>query len=81
VHVVRVDEPTYSFTLQCLVTASLPGGRITSQGLLTFTNGAPEERFTFAVTGGTRRYEGVRGEVRVRLVTETESKFVFRLRR
>ena len=51
---------------ECLVTYTLPGGEITAQGVHVFpkfsqqTPGGVE-----AITGGTGKYAGVRGEVRV----------------
>jgi Allene oxide cyclase barrel like domain len=45
-------------TLHCLGTNSLPGGQISVQGLA-----APGEPFELAITGGTGRYRGARGQV------------------
>jgi hypothetical protein len=73
--VVRIDEEFYEATVQCLVTVSLSGGDITIQGLVAES----EERATLAVTGGTGRYEGAGGRVRVLFVTDTVSRFSFRL--
>jgi hypothetical protein len=77
--VVRVDEVFYGFAFQCLVTFSLPRGQITTQGLIEYTNGEPEDPATLAITGGTRRYKRARGQVKVRFLSETEAKIVFRL--
>jgi hypothetical protein len=77
---VRIDEEFYEATFQCLVTASLPRGQITVQGLVTFTNGEPDSPALLAVTGGTRRYRNATGQVRVRFLSDTESRLVFRLR-
>jgi hypothetical protein len=52
------------FTAQCLATATLPGGQIATQGLISLANG-PVQRFSLAITGGTGDYRTVRGEVRV----------------
>src|SRR4051794_28382739 len=44
--------------MQCLGTNRLPGGQIAVQGLA-----APGKPFELAITGGTGRYRGVRGQV------------------
>ena len=51
-------------TAQCLATATLPGGQIATQGLISFTD-QEVQRFSLAVTGGTGDYRTARGEVRV----------------
>jgi hypothetical protein len=53
---------------QCLATYSLPGGQITGQALIRLGDPAP---YLVAVTGGSGRYKGVEGEIRVRPATET----------
>jgi hypothetical protein len=63
---------------QCVVTAWLPDGQITSQGLVEPTGEFPE-RFVFAITGGTGAYEGASGEVRVIQRTETLARIIVRL--
>jgi hypothetical protein len=75
--VVRVDEEFYDSTVQCLVTVWLRGGQITVQGLLSES----DERATLAVTGGTGRYKGASGQVKVRFFSDTEAKLVFQLKR
>ena len=57
---------------QCLVTASLPNGDITVQGVIRF---GPNEsdHATLAVTGGTGRYSGVGGEVHATFVSDTKT--------
>ena len=45
-------------TLHCLGTNSLPGGQISAQGFA-----SPGEPFVLAITGGTGRYLGARGQV------------------
>ncbi len=73
--VVRViDAKTPSGTAQCLVTASLPGGQITTQGLFTFTD-QPPAPFQLAITGGTGAYKNARGQVTVELLSETEANY------
>jgi type II secretory pathway pseudopilin PulG len=54
---------------QCLATYSLRGGQITGQALIRLGDPAP---YAVAVTGGSGRYKGVEGEIRVRPATETE---------
>jgi hypothetical protein len=49
---------------QCTVTYSLPGGQITVQGLALPT-ASQQVKFLFAVTGGSGRYRGVRGDARI----------------
>jgi hypothetical protein len=51
-------------TAHCVATATLPGGQITTQGLIAFTD-QPVQRFSLAVTGGTGDYRTVGGEIRV----------------
>jgi hypothetical protein len=58
-----------------VVSAQLPDGQITVQGLVTFTG----EPFTLAVTGGTGPYREAAGEVQVTEVSETESLIQLRL--
>lgn len=48
-------------SLQCLFTLALPGGLLTAHGLAS----AVGPRSTAAVTGGTRRYQNVRGQILV----------------
>jgi hypothetical protein len=63
---------------QCLVTAWLSEGQITVQGLIAPTGEFPE-RFVFAVTGGTGRYEGASGEVHVIEKSETLARIIVHL--
>jgi hypothetical protein len=52
-------------TQQCLVTASLPAGQLTFQGIATFTTTGPVTTPTFAITGGTGAYRTARGQITV----------------
>ena len=61
-----------SATAQCVVTASLPKGQITVQGLPTFTEGPAS--FLLAITGGTGAYKTAHGQVKVVEVSEVESR-------
>ena len=54
-------------TMHCLGTNTLPDGQIAVQGLA-----APGEPFELAITGGTGRYRGVRGQVFGRNTSSTE---------
>ena len=77
--VVDLDGQTGA-TAQCLATATLSGGQITAQGLISFTDD-PIQRFTLAVTGGTGDYRTVGGEVRVEEDAEGKGKIVATLLR
>jgi hypothetical protein len=72
-------EPMVSATLQCLVTAELPKGQITAQGLITFSEETEGEPFRLAITGGTERYKDAHGQVRVVEVSETEARLTFQI--
>ncbi len=62
---------------QCVGTFRLTGGQITVQGLT-----PPDDRpFTVAITGGTRRYAGARGTLRVRPLAGERERLTFRIRR
>jgi hypothetical protein len=54
---------------QCLATYSLPGGQITGQALIVLPDPTP---YAVAITGGSGKYTGVEGEVRVRPATPTQ---------
>ena len=58
---------------QCLATYSLRGGQITGQALIILGDPTP---YAVAITGGTGRYKGVEGEIRVRPATPTQPKGV-----
>ncbi len=52
-----------SFTMQCVGTLTLKGrGQITIQGAITFSETSGDE-FSLAVTGGTKEFRGVNGEM------------------
>ena len=53
---------------QCLATYALPGGQITGQALIVLPDPAP---YLVAVTGGSGKFRGVEGEIRVLPVSET----------
>jgi hypothetical protein len=58
---------------QCLATYVLPGGQITGQALIVLGDPAP---YLVAVTGGSGRFKGVEGEIRVLPVSETRPRGV-----
>ena len=61
----RIPEPHAEQTLaNCAVTAVLPGGSLTIQGVLTFQAQQPQPA-VLAVTGGTGRFTGADGTVAV----------------
>jgi type II secretory pathway pseudopilin PulG len=53
---------------QCMATYAFRGGQITGQGLIRLGDPAP---YAVAITGGSGRYLGVEGEVRVDPASET----------
>ena len=71
--------PPYDvLTLHCVGTLSLRGGQITTQGLVELQGPDDPGPFTLAITGGTGRYRGAAGELRLRNPTPTTA--VYRLR-
>jgi hypothetical protein len=58
---------------QCLATYALPGGQITGQALIVLGDPTP---YAAAVTGGSGKYKGVEGEIRVIPATETQPRGV-----
>jgi allene oxide cyclase-like protein len=68
------------FDAHCVATLRLRGGQITVQGLITLSDGGGD-RFTVAITGGTGRYRGASGEMRVRSVSDTKDIYTLRLDR
>jgi hypothetical protein len=64
--VVRVkDAATGTGTEHCLVTFSVAGGQITTQGLTEIANLAPSGTQSMAITGGTGRYSKARGKATI----------------
>jgi type II secretory pathway pseudopilin PulG len=53
---------------QCVATYVLPGGQITGQALIRLGDPAP---YAGAITGGSGKYQGAEGEVRVQPVSGT----------
>jgi hypothetical protein len=58
---------------QCVATYVLPGGQITGQVLIVLGDPAP---YLVAITGGSGRYKGVEGEIRVDPASETQPRGV-----
>jgi hypothetical protein len=58
---------------QCLATYALPGGQITGQALIVLGDPAP---YLVAITGGSGKFKGVEGEIRVLPVSETRPRGV-----
>jgi hypothetical protein len=54
---------------QCVATYSLRGGQITGQALIILGDPAP---YAVAITGGSGRYKGVEGEIRVDPASATQ---------
>ena len=62
---------------QCLATYVLPGGQITGQALIVLGDPAP---YLVAVTGGSGKFKGVEGEIRVLPVSATRPRGVLTFR-
>ena len=58
---------------QCIATYVFRGGQITGQALIRLGDPAP---YAVAITGGSGKYEGVEGEVRVDPASETQPRGV-----
>ncbi len=77
--IVRLNAVGAPPTGQCTGTASLPRGDITMVGLSP-AQLAHDEPFVQAITGGTRRYDRVRGTVEVDEAGTESARFTFSLR-
>jgi hypothetical protein len=76
--VVRVaDAAQQTGTLECHITFSLPHGQITTQELHTLTNGELRGTQPGAITGGTGKYRGAKGQVSVEFLKTTEANVTF----
>jgi hypothetical protein len=58
---------------QCVATYALRGGQITGQALIVLGDPAP---YAVAVTGGSGKYKGVEGEIRVDPASQTQPRGV-----
>jgi allene oxide cyclase-like protein len=76
--VVRIQPP--KFEAQCFNTTSLPGGQITTQGIVT-SDQLEKVPFDQAVTGGTGAYKGVSGQLTVDEAGDGPATFTFDLSR
>ena len=77
VRVTNADAQTGA--VQCQVTYSLTGGQVTTQGLLTLTNGGFLGTQVAAITGGTGLYRGARGESKLEFVRPGELSITLRI--
>ena len=75
-----IDADAQTGTVQCQVTYSLKGGQVTTQGLLTLTNGGFLGTQVAAITGGTGLYRGARGESKLEFVLPGELSITLRIR-
>ena len=68
-------------TFHCVGTNSLPLGRITAQGLVTYGPGEEFRRkpYSFAITGGTGKYRAARGAVTIQELSAEEVRLTFRV--
>jgi hypothetical protein len=73
--------PDGATTYHCVATNSLPLGQITAQGLVTYAAGEDvrQEPYSFAITGGTRKYRAARGEITIKDVSAEEVRLTFRI--
>jgi Allene oxide cyclase barrel like domain len=79
--IVRItDASTGSGTAQCLATASLADGQLTTQGFISFTGNALPAPFQNAITGGTGAYANARGQITVEELSDTESNITAEVR-
>jgi hypothetical protein len=78
--IVRItDAKTFSGTAQCVVTASLAGGQIATQGLVSFAGNQLPPPFDIAITGGTGAYKNASGQVTVQELSDTEANLTVQL--
>lgn len=73
----RVEESGVTF--QAAVTASLPKGDVTHQGIFTAGPSSAPEPFFLAITGGTGDYRTADGETEVTIVSDTEARLEVKL--
>lgn len=74
------DADAQTGTVQCHVTYLLKGGQVTTQGLLTLTNGGFLGVQTAAITGGTGVYRNARGESMLEFVRPGELNVTLKIR-
>ena len=73
------DADAQTGTVQCLITYSLRGGQVTTQGLLTLTNGGFLGTQVAAITGGTGLYRNARGDSKLEFVRPGELKITLKI--
>jgi allene oxide cyclase-like protein len=68
-------------TYHCVGTNSLPLGRITAQGLVTYGPGEDvrQKPYSFAITGGTGKYRAARGSITIEELNAVEVRLTFRV--
>jgi hypothetical protein len=62
-----------AFRSQCVVTVSLPGGTLASQGVLAAASEEDATGLTIAITGGTGRYSDAGGEAHVKFLPDDKT--------
>lgn len=78
--VVRKGDAPGAASYHCVYTLVLPGGQITVQGLFTENEvGGRQRTVSFAITGGTKRYRNVRGELLDERLNPTTFRYTLRL--
>jgi allene oxide cyclase-like protein len=77
--IARIAPDDGATTYHCVATNSLPLGQITAQGLVTYAAGEDvrQEPYSFAITGGTRKYRAARGEVTIKDLSAEEVRITF----
>jgi hypothetical protein len=73
---VRVTPGNAPDVFQCEATFGLPDGQVTARGLVAIPRPVGQTD-AFAVSGGTGKYDDIRGEVRNTKRSDTESDFTF----
>jgi hypothetical protein len=79
--IARIAPDDGATTYHCVATNSLPLGQITAQGLVTYAagEGFRQQPYSFAITGGTGKYRGARGQVTIKDLSAQEVGLTFRV--
>ncbi len=72
---------TGSGTLQCPGTFSFSGGQIVTEGLVKLLNGQTSGTQTIAITGGTGRFRGARGQIAIQFLSNAAANITFSITR
>ena len=64
---------------EALVTLAVPGGQLTIQGVLKFTQTGPSGVNVLAITGGTGDFAGKQGTVKVEDISDSDTKITITL--